>query len=304
MDTGITTDWASFPTSGLPAARHTGPFPFRDFLQAAWTHQSSPNAELTLVATGNGDGVAFSVAESRIEFVGPEHLTDYHTPVGDESVKAVAMALGEHPGSAFRLDSLPAEAATTITAALDLVGADHRIDEHAATAVLALPDTFDAWLEGIGKKERHEVRRKRRRFEATYGEARLLSGGIELLDRFARMHRSQPGDKGGFMTEAMEAFFAALITDVGAVIHTLNCGDRVLAASFGFETSDGYYYYNSAFETEAAQASPGVVLLSMLVESQIDRGASVFDFLKGEETYKYRHGATRRPLFVIEGTLR
>lgn len=303
MAVQTTTNWTAFPSNGPSAAPNTGPFPLRPFLETAWTHHQSANADLTIASTNSGSGVALAVSEHGVEFVGPEHLTDYHSPLGQDAVEAVATALARHLGSVFRFDSLPVEAASVMSAALDLAEAEHATTEHEATAVLKLPASHDEWLMSIGKKERHEVRRKRRRFEATYGEAVLEKGGIELLPAFAEMHRCQPGDKGLFMTEAMEAFFAELTAEAGGVIHTLTCGDRTLAAAFGFETDDGYFYYNSAFEPEASASSPGVVLLSLLVEQQIERGASVFDFLKGEETYKYRHGAERRRLYVIEGTL-
>ena len=48
-------------------------------------------------------------------------------------------------------------------------------------------------------------------------------------------------------------------------------------------------------------ASPGVVLFSAMIETEIERGAAVFDFLKGDEQYKFRHGAQPRQLYVIEG---
>jgi CelD/BcsL family acetyltransferase involved in cellulose biosynthesis len=44
--------------------------------------------------------------------------------------------------------------------------------------------------------------------------------------------------------------------------------------------------------------------LSTLIEAQITRGASVFDFLKGDEAYKFRHGGEARDLFIVEGRLR
>jgi CelD/BcsL family acetyltransferase involved in cellulose biosynthesis len=40
----------------------------------------------------------------------------------------------------------------------------------------------------------------------------------------------------------------------------------------------------------------------MLIERSIADGLSRFDFLKGEEPYKYRLGAVERPLSIIEGT--
>lgn len=102
------------------------------------------------------------------------------------------------------------------------------------------------------------------------------------------------------MTETMERLFTTLAEDAGATVHRLVCGGRVRAAAFGFETPDGYFYYNSAYDPDAAMASPGVVLLSSLIDEQIRRGVRVFDFLKGDERYKYRHGAVARPLSTVE----
>ena len=47
------------------------------------------------------------------------------------------------------------------------------VEEQDIAAVLTLPESFDAWLASIGKKERHETRRKRRRYEEMVGPARI-----------------------------------------------------------------------------------------------------------------------------------
>ena len=63
------------------------------------------------------------------------------------------------------------------------------------------------------------------------------------------------------------------------------------------------YAPRRSYDVAAASASPGVVLVASMIESQIEREAKVFDFLKGDERYKFRMGAESRPLYVIEGTL-
>ena len=45
-----------------------------------------------------------------------------------------------------------------------------------------------------------------------------------------------------------------------------------------------------------------MVLLATLIRSAIERNLGVFDFLKGDEQYKYRMGAEARPLYVLEGS--
>ena len=46
-----------------------------------------------------------------------------------------------------------------------------------------------------------------------------------------------------------------------------------------------------------------MVLLRLLFEAAIKAGIAAFDFLKGDEVYKFRLGASERPLFVVEATL-
>ena len=105
------------------------------------------------------------------------------------------------------------------------------------------------------------------------------------------------------MTDEMRAYFEELLDTGGASIHTLVCDGIARAKAFGFETGEGYFYYNSAYDADAAMASPGIVLLASMIEAQIERGAKVFDFLKGDERYKFKHGASPRPLYAVSGRL-
>lgn len=298
----ITRDWTDFPTEGEPTAPRTGPFPFRPFLETVWKHRTDPTSEL-IVATTNDSAVALAVSEGLVQFAGEADLTDYHSPIGNNTADLLANALSGHEGKAFRFDSLPLEATAGVMLALDKIGAQSTLIEHEGTAVLDLPPTFDEWLMGIGKKERHEVRRKHRRFEAEFGPASIVPGEGDTLATFCSMHRASEGVKGSFMTDSMEQYFSDLMENAGAVVHALVCEGRTLATAFGWETDDGYYFYNSAFDSAAAFASPGVVLFSSMIEAEILRGAKVFDFLKGDESYKFRHGAKARPLFAIEGQI-
>jgi len=95
---------------------------------------------------------------------------------------------------------------------------------------------------------------------------------------------------------------AQTLTEVDASIDLLSVGGRPVAAAFGFADEQGYYLYNSAYETALAEAAPGIVLIATMIERSISDGLTRFDFLKGDEQYKYHLGAVERPLSVIEGT--
>ncbi len=294
--------WDRLPNDLDPVAPHLGPFPHRPFLKTVWNHRDAADSELRIEVASDG-AVALAVTGNHIEFAGQPSLTDYHSPLGVAGATPLATALSTFPGATFRFDSLPIEAAEVVETAMDTVGATFETHPDTVAAVLDLPDSYEEWLESIGKKERHEVRRKRRRFEAEFGHIEIVPHGREAIDAFCAMHRTSRGDKGTFMTGDRQRFFEDLLDHAGASIHTLLCDGIPRAHAFGFETNTGYYFYNSAFDVDAAMASPGIVLLASMIEAQIARGSSIFDFLKGDERYKFKHGARPRHLYVVQGRI-
>jgi CelD/BcsL family acetyltransferase involved in cellulose biosynthesis len=288
----------------LPAvAARVGPFPGRDWLQTWWKHRG--DGELLIEETG--DSLLTLVRrDRRIEFAGEPDLTDYHSPLGSPDVPALRGLVCDLPGQTeLVLDSLPAEATDGIIAVLRESGLQPTVEQHQVAAVLSLPGTFDDYLATIGKKERHELRRKRRRFDSEVGPGRVeRRTGIAAVALFADLHRRSSGDKSGFMTDEIEEFFLALHTHAAAVIDVLVDGSgRPASAIFSFEDGDGFYLYNSAFEPDLMSLSPGNVMLAHLIERSISEGKKVFDFLKGDETYKFRLGAEARPLYRVTATV-
>lgn len=296
-------DWST-KTFDLPAlAADTGPFPKRDWLRTWWKHRGAGDL---LLADDGESLLPLVVSDDLIRFAGEADLTDYHSPLGTVEVSALQAGIAELPhGITLELDSLPEEAATAVATALLATGLQPRIEQHDVAAVLSLPKTFDDYLAGLRKKDRHELRRKRRRFDSELGESKLeRRNGPEAVALFARLHRLSAGEKGSFMTDDMEQFFLALHVEAGGVIDVLLDGaERPAAAIFSFEDDCGFYLYNSAFEPEVRLLSPGNVMLSHLIERSIERGHRFFDFLKGDEAYKFRLGAIARPLFVVTATI-
>jgi CelD/BcsL family acetyltransferase involved in cellulose biosynthesis len=63
------------------------------------------------------------------------------------------------------------------------------------------------------------------------------------------------------------------------------------AAYLCFDHGKHLLVYNSGFDYQFSEYSPGWVLLSYLIQHAIETGKSHFDFMRGDETYKYRFGA-------------
>ena len=284
-------------------AERVGPFGTRHFLRTVWRHTARPGQAPVVLSDERGELILVEEGD-RLEFLGHEDLVDYRSPLGDAVDLLVEHLRAPDRSRSFRFDSLPAAAAAVVTEALDRVGAGYAVERHTETALVDLPDTFEQYLTAIGKKQRHEARRKRRRFVGAMGGLRLTTFREPgpVLDEFFRLHRRSAGRKGSFMTDRMEGLFTDLLRGEGWRLDALYGEDSPLvAAVIGYSDADGYYLYNSAYDPDFRNVSPGVVLLTELIAVAIENGGEVFDFLKGSEPYKFRMGARSRPLFVVEG---
>jgi len=296
-------DWTIKQWGLTATASEVGPFVRNGFLKAWWETFGGQDDKLELSVDDTGlaplwwDG-------SILRLAGDADLTDYHAPLGIDGARLlVEFVLRQRSGIEYDFDSLPSEAAESISAFFSYSGVEVPYEQHAVALRLVLADSFEDYLMAVGKKQRHEIRRKTRRFIELLGEPRLEPGNpFDDLDDFFAMHRKAAGEKGGFMSESREAFFRALLNVEGARLDMLRDGSgKAVAASFGFQDSDAYYLYNSAYDPSRSDASPGIVMLSKLIERSIAGELRWFDFLKGDETYKYRLGAVERPLYRMSG---
>jgi hypothetical protein len=174
-------------------------------------------------------------------------------------------------------------------------------------ATLGRPPTLDDVLATLGKKERHEIRRKLRRAEVA-GAVRLEESDDPLgdLEGFIDLHQRRWGALGLFPPtpggDQSRSFFRCLFERAahgpGSTAHLsfLTIGGRRIAASVHFDDGETLYYYNAGVEPSARDLSPGVVLVAKLVERALALGRRRLDFLRGDETYKYEWGAIDEPI--------
>jgi CelD/BcsL family acetyltransferase involved in cellulose biosynthesis len=168
--------------------------------------------------------------------------------------------------------------------------------------VVTLPGgiDMDGYLATLGKKERHEIRRKVRRAQAV-GEIRLDDSPDPLadLDVFIDLHQQRWGDEGLFPPTPGGAqsrvlfrrMFELFGADDPLRLAFLSVGGRRIAAGVHFETADGYLYYNAGVDPGARELSPGVLMVYAYVARALASGKSRLDFLRGDEPYKYQWGA-------------
>ena len=171
--------------------------------------------------------------------------------------------------------------------------------------VIPLPPDWEAYLASLNKHQRHEVRRKLRRLhdEAQF-DYRVVREGPDLdlaIGDFFRLHRLSHHDKARFMDERMATFFRAIITALSQAgyleLALLYIEQQPAAAMLNFRYGDRLLVYNSGYDPAyRPHLSSGIVLLSLCIQDAIARGVRTFDFLQGDEEYKYRFGAVETRL--------
>jgi CelD/BcsL family acetyltransferase involved in cellulose biosynthesis len=174
--------------------------------------------------------------------------------------------------------------------------------------VLHLPRSWEAYLESLGSKQRHELTRKIRRLEREAADARVTCAATRdevepRMGDFLDLHRRSHTGKARFMDARMESFFrrvAGALAEAGqARLWFLDSPGGPLATFFTLEWDDTVGLYNSGFRPDRAGLSPGVVLLGHLIGDAIARGKRRFDFLRGEERYKYDFGPRPEDVYRV-----
>jgi CelD/BcsL family acetyltransferase involved in cellulose biosynthesis len=305
----------------LPALRREAsglawPFPF--VLPAwlrVWWDSSGQGHEPCLRVIRDGDeviGLAPMMAQgTTVAFMGNTDVCDYQDFVLKPGRERDALAAW--------LDAMTAEDVTAldlghvrqdskvITVLAELAkerGLPVTMTDEATTFEMPLPADFEAYLESLDKKQRHEVRRKMRRIgaagEVTYDLVADAAAMPGLLENFFKMFTESRDDKADFMTGDMERFFRALVAALAQEeilkIGVLRLDGKDVASVICFDQDGTRYLYNCGYDPAYTAVSAGQISKVMAIRDAIENGFKMFDFLKGQETYKHHLGGRELPL--------
>jgi CelD/BcsL family acetyltransferase involved in cellulose biosynthesis len=195
-------------------------------------------------------------------------------------------------------------------------GYQTRVETEDVCPVIDLPATWDDYLGQLDKKQRHEIRRKLRRAESE-ADTRLVVVGEERdlaseMRAFIQLHQKSTSEKDQFMDPQMQRFFldaAHVLQARGWLQLAFLEIEGVKAASLlNFDYKDSILVYNSGYDpAQFAHLSPGWVVTARCIEHAIALGRHKFDFLRGNEEYKYRFGGrdteVRRLLIARPGVV-
>jgi CelD/BcsL family acetyltransferase involved in cellulose biosynthesis len=166
--------------------------------------------------------------------------------------------------------------------------------------IIDLPTTWDEYLMSLNKKQRHEVRRKLRKANAEADTRFFTVGSDDDLEprvlSFIDLHQKSTPEKDDFMTSQMQDFFldvTGILQDRGWLrLSFVQMDGDLAAALLNFDYGGDILVYNSGYDpAKYSHLSPGIIVTARCIEQAIDLGRAKFDFLRGDEVYKYRFGA-------------
>jgi CelD/BcsL family acetyltransferase involved in cellulose biosynthesis len=300
------------------------PFLRYEYQRAWWEHRGGgewlfKNAQLVLV-TAREDEKLVGIAplfiseydgQSALLLIGSIEISDYldlivrmddHAPFITGLLDFLASSLTGNwsgldwynlPDSSPTLAALKAESTQR--------GWTHLEEMYRPTPRIALNGDFDEYLERVEKKQRHEIKRKMRRAEASGRGVRWYISDLNdvesEIDSFLGLMEHDEA-KAGFlhdaMREQMKAIIRAAHENGWLWLAFLEADGQRIAANLNFDYNNKLWGYNAGVNRAFMDLSPGWVLLGNVLQWACENKRTEFDFMRGDEEYKYRFGAVNQ----------
>jgi len=165
---------------------------------------------------------------------------------------------------------------------------------------ISLPNTWEEYLtNSLGRRTRQGLTKKMRcmekleKFRATYINANNLEQHIEILLKFWQVRW---GKKSDIILERYRVIFKNCFYHDCLWMCVLWDGAIPMAAHAAFIDTGKKCFYNyiTAYNPEFNVLSPGRVMFGHSIKYAIENRFKAFDFLKGNESYKFSLGAKER----------
>lgn len=289
--------------------------------QHAWWKDLGGDAQLDLISFRHEDrlvGLAPTYREKAggfpvVRFGGGLEVTDYTGFLVESGYEeAVGRAFLEYclefPGLVLDLHFLRSDGVTlaALTRAARDMERRYNVEREEVSPRILLPENWDAYFGILSKKDRHELRRKRRRLEEAGGWTVNETSDASLsadLETFFELHASSTRAKADFLTEDVKRFFRHichhLLEEGWLSLRSLRHQGRAVAAVLGFVYRGKLLLYNSGYDPSLTNLSAGLVLMSEEIRLAIEAGLAELDFLRGDEKYKYDLGAVDMDLMHL-----
>jgi hypothetical protein len=138
-----------------------------------------------------------------------------------------------------------------------------------------------------------------KRFEEAHG---INSISIRTSNEVSQLLflMKKDSNKNAFLTDAMESFFNSLSSAFHSQfeVATLFISDTPASSIAGFISQSSYLLYNSGFDEEQFSGA-GFYLKCKSIWRAIEKNIKTYNFLQGNERYKYELGGKDLAIFKI-----
>ena len=286
--------------------------------QKVWWRELGNGEPLCLLRFGGEEEVQ-GIASLRsyngdVTFVGDQDVCDYNdflVPRGGEGpfYKALLEYMSGREWYTLRLYSLSQDSLTLAYLPRLAQAKGYQVDiiQDEVSPRAILPRSWDDYLAGLTKKNRHELRRKLRRLGSADGVRWYALTGVEEIregmDDFLALLRLSRQSKYRFLTPERESFFRGIARELGAMglvrLFFMEIGGKRVSSALCFDYGSSRLLYNSGYNPEYGYYSVGLLLKALSLKGAIEEGKAYFDFLRGHESYKYDLGGKDRLLYTM-----
>lgn len=249
-----------------------------------------------------------------VTFLGGTDVADVHDFVvrrGFEEpfYEALTSYLDDQDWREIRLESLEANSDTISSLEYWGQNTGYTVDKILEDELVGvtLPSTWDDYLEGLRKKDRHELRRKFRKLEGEVDyHVEELQSVMEISDSiedFLSLMAQSRDEKAAFLTDDRVAFFRSMALNMSIqgylrLFFMVVNGTRTSAAVC-FDYNNTLSLYNSGHDTSYSNLGTGFLLKATCLKTAIENGRNYYDMLRGSEPYKYHLGGVGRQLYRV-----
>lgn len=298
------------------------PFQTLAYQQAWWTHLHPENGRLHTITARNEQKELLAIAclynlDGALYFNGCVEETDYldlitraeHAEAAWQAILDCLCSPNFPEWHSIDLCNIPETSPSRTILATEAQRRGFLFNEQVneVCPVIPLADTFEGYLDSIDSKQRREINRKLRRAQGA--DAELVVVGPEddvdtAVSDFLDLLQKSTFEKRDWLTDGRRAVFydAARAAQKAGTLNLLfiEVRGKKAAGLFNFDYKDRIWVYNSGLDPALFGAlSLGVVITAKAIEYAIENGRTTFDFLRGNETYKYRFGAQDTTIYRI-----
>jgi CelD/BcsL family acetyltransferase involved in cellulose biosynthesis len=221
----------------------------------------------------------------------------------DEAARLLAFHLASHNADEVELDGL--HDSDPLLPALDAAfGGRASIEPRYRCPFVKLDGNFNAYINALPDGIASQWQRRRKWIEKRPGyrldilrSPAEVSAGMDALFDLHRQRWQLEGGSEGITTE-VEGFHreaARHLAAIGwAVMFVLHAEGAPRAALYGFRHGDRFAFYQSGHEPAWRPRSVGTVLLGHTIRWACQEGLTEYDFLRGDEPYKFRWATAER----------